>query len=766
MKKLSYAPILLSAFMVFPLTACGKKVTVTWKNDDGTVLEVDKDLKKGTLPTYDGATPTKAATAEYTYTFAGWDAEIVPTEEIDVIYTATYNATKNRYTVTFKNEDGTILDSAQYEYGQTPVYNGNDPQKAATAKYTYAFNGWNRQIAAVTGDQEYVATFTSTINKYTIKFVDYNDNELSSEEVEYDAVPTAPSNPSRDATSTEAYDFIGWDSEVTAVTGAATYKAQYFASPCEFVLVGEDHYEVKGLLDGDYAGEIEIPATWHGLPVTKIQSSAFYNKPITAVTLHDGLENIGNVSFYGTSIESVDIPGSVKIIGDNAFASCLKLRTVNFNEGLEQIGSSAFEYSKVEEIVIPSTVTNIFAYAFRYCYNLLKVDCFAADFTNLYGSALQYCYSLTEIILRECASTDADPSFITYAASSYALRIFYSDTYSEEAAGTFTIVQPDAENHKVGKYYYTTKIGSNEVKYLVGEFGIENDPYRMIEVTDCDRVKEYACSYHSSLYKVFIGKDVRVIHNFGFDYCSGVGEIEFELGGTETLEIGQSAFRGTTHAHELVIPYRCKNAFLNQYAFTGIQAVTSYRFENEDSTGFYRTKDGVLYENYGTSLWLYPSGKTDTSFTVPAECTALSQHNGIHNNYLTELHFAGKGAIKLWSYCLSGSNIEEITFDPESSPSLYWYPIAADKLATLVLPANTECRARAFGNLGTINPTKVFYEGTNINSWVTSGDEWFNNKGGYCSVYMYSADAAMDANDLPSHFSGSWRYVADVPTAW
>ena len=113
MKKLSYAPILLSAFMVFPLTACGKKVTVTWKNDDGTVLEVDKDLKKGTLPTYDGATPTKAATAEYTYTFAGWDAEVVKVTG-NATYTATYTSTLRKYTITFLDEDGSVLSSQQW----------------------------------------------------------------------------------------------------------------------------------------------------------------------------------------------------------------------------------------------------------------------------------------------------------------------------------------------------------------------------------------------------------------------------------------------------------------------------------------------------------------------------------------------------------------------------------------------------------------------------------------------------------------------------
>ena len=62
--------------------------TITWANYDGTVLETDT-VKEGDTPTYDGATPTREADDQYTYTFKGWDKNVVAAVA-DATYTATY----------------------------------------------------------------------------------------------------------------------------------------------------------------------------------------------------------------------------------------------------------------------------------------------------------------------------------------------------------------------------------------------------------------------------------------------------------------------------------------------------------------------------------------------------------------------------------------------------------------------------------------------------------------------------------------------------
>lgn len=206
----------------------GGTFTVTWVNDDGTVLETDENVAGGTIPTYDGETPAKKGNAQYSYTFSGWDPKISPVAA-DTVYKATYKQSTNTYTITWKNSDGTVLATDNVAYGETPAYTGKLPKKAGDAEHSYAFNGWTPEIKTVTGDAAYTATYAESINKYTVIWENWDGTVLQTDEdVEYGTTPRyTGATPTRAATAQYTYTFSGWTPEVSSVTGEITYTATY-----------------------------------------------------------------------------------------------------------------------------------------------------------------------------------------------------------------------------------------------------------------------------------------------------------------------------------------------------------------------------------------------------------------------------------------------------------------------------------------------------------------------------------------------------------
>ncbi len=238
--------------------------TVTFNSDGGSEVE-SLHVEYGhtvTKPT----DPAKAATAQYSYTFAGWyngdDLWDFENDTItgNVTLTAHWTETVNQYTVTFDSDGGSSVASLQVAYGGK-IAKPADPVKAADAQYTYVFASWYNGDKAwdfdndvVVGNVTLKAHWTATVNQYTVSFDSDGGSEVASQTIDYGSKATKPADPTK-----EGYTFAGWfDANGNAVnfdeaiTGNTVYVAHWnpIAKPEEPAKKGLSGGAIAGIVIG------------------------------------------------------------------------------------------------------------------------------------------------------------------------------------------------------------------------------------------------------------------------------------------------------------------------------------------------------------------------------------------------------------------------------------------------------------------------------------------------------------------------------------
>jgi hypothetical protein len=194
--------------------------TINFFNTDAksTLLET-KSYQHGSIVTYGGGTPTKETTAQYTYTFKGWDVE--PTNAVeDFDYHAVYDSTIRSYVITFNNFDGTKIESGSFEYGKMPSCS-KTPSRATTAEWKYTHKGWKPALDYVTEDASYTALFDSSNVEYQVTFLN-GTTVIDEQMIPYGGAAVAPTNVTR-----EGYKFVGWNATFANVTENLTVKALF-----------------------------------------------------------------------------------------------------------------------------------------------------------------------------------------------------------------------------------------------------------------------------------------------------------------------------------------------------------------------------------------------------------------------------------------------------------------------------------------------------------------------------------------------------------
>ena len=209
--------------------AVTNKYTVTWVNWDNKELEKDEDVPYGADPEYDGEEPTKAADAQYTYTFKGWTPE-VETVTGDATYKATYTKEANSYTLTYDLDGGEWENDTTYTYPKK--YNEEVEVKADPTKEGYTFAGWtSAEVKVVNGKftmpaKNVTLTAQWKANIYKVTY-DLDGGEWTETTNEFPYEYKATVEVIKTVPTREGYKFSGWRSEeVTIENDAFTMPAK------------------------------------------------------------------------------------------------------------------------------------------------------------------------------------------------------------------------------------------------------------------------------------------------------------------------------------------------------------------------------------------------------------------------------------------------------------------------------------------------------------------------------------------------------------
>ena len=138
--------------------------TVTWKNDDGTVLKTDT-VEEGLVPSYGEDNPTKDGGELYKYEFRGWTPEVTAVAG-DAVYTAAYGK-KSKIVIDDGITNGTVSSDKEFAAQGETVTLTVTPEDGYRLKYINIEKYDNTSVTYKVEDE--AKTFTMPDNPVKVK---------------------------------------------------------------------------------------------------------------------------------------------------------------------------------------------------------------------------------------------------------------------------------------------------------------------------------------------------------------------------------------------------------------------------------------------------------------------------------------------------------------------------------------------------------------------------------------------------------------------
>lgn len=142
-----------------------------------------------------------------------------------------------------------------------------------------------------------------------------------------------------------------------------------------------------------------------------------------------------DMALFGiNSLQTLLLPGSIKIIGKNAFHNCMNIEVLNIPEGVETLKNAAFfSCRKLQEITLPASIKYIEDMCFFDCSSLSEISLPQA-LQSIGGSAFFGCSGITSFTVPKSVSYIGPASF-NYALNAESITVDPANTYYRSVDG-------------------------------------------------------------------------------------------------------------------------------------------------------------------------------------------------------------------------------------------------------------------------------------------------------------------------------------------
>lgn len=386
------------------------------------------------------------------------------------------------------------------------------------------------------------------------------------------------------------------------------------------------YYTVVNCLDKN-ATTVQIPTEHNGIPVTTIGPSAFEE----------------------SSIVVLEIPNSIHTINSNAFYYCDSLCYVQ----------------------IPSSVTYIAKNAFSVCYNLVELTVEDEDFYKSLVSEYNEIFNNAYIIHhgkiptmeeRSC-KVENDFVFFTEGANRYYLQGYIGDKSEIELPSTYK-----GKSYTISKYAFK----NSRLKSIIIPDNISIEPFAFYNSKELvsislpstlNIIPEYSFYYCTSLKSVTIPNSTRSIDKSAFGKCTSLSELVLP----DSLEvINKNAFYGCEGLVAITIPKGVST--IDTGAFLNCTSLKEFVVSDENEA--FCDLDGVLFAKDKTKLYQYPPAKDDKVFTFPDEFKSYVTYAFYNCNSIEEFAIDNNPRIKCVDGVIYSANMKTLYFYPQGKRDL------------------------------------------------------------------------------------------------